>query len=381
MATISRGSLPSNFLDLVSDQGLTLPTPEPQYLWAMMAQAGRLNLAALDAGAATAQQFVSMQGGGNDVDPAADRLARVADIMPDAVTTVDSFGLGRGDTVKFQRPTYSTGGLTEASRQLTTGTTISTTGLDITNEEIAVVLHEFHGPYASAGSAVQPYEIWDFDAKYRANKLSLASQVTQRLVRDYTRWLDRVIRLRFEASPTITLSDPDFTDVTSYVAGAESKFSVEQVLRARQALTDREWAPFSSGRYTMIVPTAFNTQMIEDVDYTQLTKLHGDDRNLVFGYIGSIQDVDIYESTTNREWAAAETVTGTAGGTVPTSVTLPEAVMFGPGAVGFATGAAPECRWADATNYGTVAKCIWYALHGFQTLDVRGVQHLIAQST
>jgi hypothetical protein len=368
-------------LDLVSDQGLTLPTPEPQYLYAQMAMAGRMSLAALDARAPTVQQWVSMQGGGNNVDPEADRLARVADVMPGAVTAVDAFGIGRGDTVKFQRPVYSTGGLTEADRQLTTGTTISTTGLDITNEEIPVVLKEFHGPYDASGSAVAPYEIWDFDAKYRANKLSLASQVTQRLVRDYTKWLDTVIRLRYEASGYTTLSDPDASDVTDYVAGGGQLFSVEQVLRARKTLSDREWAPFPSGRYTCIVPTSFNLHMIEDVDYTQLSKNHDDERNLIFGYIGSIQDVDLYECTTNRTWAAASTATGDAGGTVPTGVTIDEAIMFGPGAVGFATGLAPECRWADATNYGTVAKCIWYALHGFQTLDNRGVQRLMAQTT
>ena len=45
-SSISRGTLPQNFLDSVTP-GLRLPTPEPQYFFAKMAMAGRLNLAAL----------------------------------------------------------------------------------------------------------------------------------------------------------------------------------------------------------------------------------------------------------------------------------------------------------------------------------------------
>jgi len=71
MSVISRGTLPQNFLDSAST-GMRLPTPEPQYFFAKMAMAGRLSLAALDVGAPTAQQFVTMAGGGQPIPPTLD---------------------------------------------------------------------------------------------------------------------------------------------------------------------------------------------------------------------------------------------------------------------------------------------------------------------
>jgi hypothetical protein len=137
----------------------------------------------------------------------------------------------------------------------------------------------------------------------------------------------------------------------------------------------------------LLVPTVFNTQMVSDIEYRELSKVHTDGRNQLFGYIGSVQDVDIFECSTLHSYAATETVPGTGGGTVGTGVTLQEAIMLGPGAVGFGTAApdpenmmGPVARFADDTNYGTVAKVIWYALHAIGGLDLRGVERLIAQS-
>ena len=377
MASITRGSLPSNFLDSVTNGGLSLPTPEPQYLFAKWAMAGRLQTAALNAGADTVQQFVSVSGGGAPMSPEMDEMVRAADTYPGVVNAVEQFGLGKGDTIKFQRVVYNsaTSGFTEASRELKTSASISTTGQNIQAEEVPVTLKEYHGPINSAGSAVAPYEIWNFDAKYRANKIQLADQVTRHMVRDYTKWLDTTIRDRIQASSNITYAD-DVSDVTAMTAGAGHILSLETILKARKALSDREWAPFPNGRYVCLVPTAFNTDMVSDVDYQELSKFHADGRNQLFRYISSVQDVDFFECTTLPTTAAGSTL---AGATVPTGVSAVESFLLGPGVVGFGTGLAPECHWADDTNYGTVAKCIWYAIHAFQTLDTRGVQRIVSQ--
>jgi hypothetical protein len=386
---IGRGSLPANYEDFLNSTtaNLTLPTPQPQYLFAHFAMAGRLSLAAMNAGATSVQQYVSMAGGGAPVSPELDRLIRTADSYPGFFQTIDQFGLGRGDTIKFQRPVFSAGGLDKASRKLNTNQTISTTGRTIQSEEVPIILEEYHGPYAADGSTPQPFAIWGFDAKFRANKLSLVGVTTQQLVQDYTVWLDTVMRDELRAASTITLSDAAFADVTSYTAGGGSTFSLDQILRARKALTDREWRPFPNGRYVLLVPSVFNTQMITDIEYRELSKVHTDGRNQLFGYIGSVQDIDIFECTTLKSYAAASTVPGTGGGTVPTGVTLQEALLVGPGAVGFGTVApqpegsmGPVARFADDTNYGTVAKVIWYALHAIGGLDLRGVERLVAQS-
>lgn len=386
---IGRGSLPANYEDFLNSTtaNLVLPTPQPQYLFAQFAMAGRLSLAAMNAGAMSVQQYVSMAGGGAPISSDLDRLIRTADAYPGFFQTLDQFGKGRGDTIKFQRPVFSAGGLTKASRKLNTNQTISTTGRTIQTEEVPIILEEYHGPYASDGSAPQPFAIWGFDAKYRANKLSLVSLATLNLAQDYTAWLDAVMRDELRATQYTTLSDSTYADVASYTVGGGSTFSLEQILNARKALTDREWQPFPNGRYVLLVPSVFNTQMLTDVEYRELSKVHTDGRNQLFGYIGSVQDIDIFECTTLKSYVATDVVTGDEGGTVGTGVVLQEALMVGPGAVGFGTVApdpenamGPVARFADDTNYGTVAKVIWYALHAIGGLDLRGVQRLIAQS-
>jgi len=391
MAFVGRGSLPANFQDFGSrvTQNLLLPTPTPQFVFAHWAMAGRLSLQALNAGAMTAQQYVTASGGGADVGIPADmdRLARVADMFPGFAVAVDAFGKDEGDTIKFQRPLYSVGGLSESDREMTGDESISTTGRALQSEEIPVVLKEYLGPYASDGSAPAPFAIKNFDAKYKKALLSIVGLVTNHLHYDYTYWLDTVIRDRLRLSGYTTLANASLTDASSFSAGGGDIFSAEAIIRAKQTLSDRNWKKFPNGSYACFVPTSFNTQMLSDVEYRQLSAQHAE-KNQLYGYIGSIQDVDLFECSTTKQYAAASVVPGDLTGTVATGVTLEEAIMFGPGALGFGTAVSeqegvvgPECRFADDTNYGTVAKCIWYALHAFAMLDTRGVQRILAQST
>lgn len=379
MSSINRSTLPQNFLDSVSS-GIRLPTPEPQYFFAKMAMAQRLSLAALDAGLPTAQQFVSMAGGGAALPPDLAEMARAADAYPGGVFAIDQFGLGMGDTIKFRRDQYNGGGFDEASRTLVTNAAISTTGQAISMEEVPVVLKQFYGPMAAGATAPAPYQIPEFDAKYRAAREQLVSSSTRYLRRDYTKWLDAVIRSKFSATSNITYADPSVvTNVLGFTAGAGHLLSLETIMAARKAISDREWQRFPNGRYMLVVPTKFNTDMLGDIDYRELSCVHEDGRNLLYGYIASVQDIDIFECTTLKTYAAADGAVPGDTNTVPANVTVQESIMFGPGAVGFGTALAPECRWADDTNYGTLAKCIWYALHAFELLDARGVQRILSQ--
>lgn len=377
MGSIGRASLPNNFVDFVDEANtlMRLPTPEPQYLFAQMAMGGVLQTAA-DMANMTAQQMVESMGLGAMANPGLDRLVRVVDTLPMGVKFVDGFGKGKGDTIKLNRDIYTSGTYTEASRVLSTDATISTTGQVIHNEQVAVSLQEFIGPHD--GSSVKPYAIWDFDAEYRANKENLASMVSRHLMRDYVKFVDTAIRDRMRSTSNITYSD-SVANVLSFVAGAGHWISLDTIMRARKALSDREWQPFPSGRYSLFVPTAFNTQMIGDVDYRELSKFHVG-KNPIFGYIGTVQDIDIYECSTVKTYAATDTVPGD-GNAVPAGATVYEALLFGPGAVGWGDALrGPKVRAADDTNFGTVTKLIWYALHAFQTLDSRGVERILFQA-
>jgi hypothetical protein len=376
MPSINRATLPQNFLDSVTS-GMRLPQPEPQYWFARAALAGRLRAAAINAGAATIQQFVSMSGAGDKLPPDLDSLIRAGDGYPDAVLTVDKFGLGQGDVLKLRRPIFEGGGYDLASRRVVPDKATSTTGQSIKAEEVPMVLEEYEGPYNVAAGEVRPYGIRDFDAKYKANRDELASLTTMHLNRDIVKFKDTVIRDLFRATPNITYAN-GVTNVLSMTSGAGNQANLEMILQARKQVSDREWRPFSNGRYTALVPTKFNVDMVGDPDYRALSAQHGGGKNQLFGYIASIQDVDIFEVTTLKQYAPGETVPGD-GNAVPAGVTVQEGLLFGPGCVGFGTGMEPNAFWADDTNYGKEAKVIWRAIEAYQTLDNRGIQRFLFQ--
>jgi hypothetical protein len=256
-------------------------------------------------------------------------------------------------------------------------------------EEVPVTLKQYHGPYASGGSAVQPFEVAQFDALYRTNKIALANEVCHHLSYDYMAWLDSVLMTKFcrasrsgttwtSADTTyLTFSDEAFTAATDYVDGGASRFSCEQLLRARKTLRDRYVNPFPTGRYAALVPTSWNTAMLGDVAYRDLSKAHTDGRNQIFGYITTIEDIDIFECNTLPTYAPAGTY---AGGTVAAGVTINEGILVGPGAVGFGCVLPPEVRFSESTNYQTCAKLIWYAVQAQHVLDDRFIERFCAQT-
>lgn len=382
MGSINRATLPQAFLDSVS-LGMRLPTPEPQYFFARMAMAGRIGTAALAAGARTAAAYVLEGAGGAPVPQELDALSRTADIYPGAVLTIDDFKKNAGDTIKLRRDIFEGGGYSEADREVVQGKPTSTTGQGVKMEEVPVVLKQFEGPWHSASGEIRPYAIQEFDAQYRAKKDDLVSLTQRHLRRDYVKWLDTVVRDRFRASGSIAPTLPGgVSDVTGFTAGAGHIVSLEQIFEARHALSGpgREWQPFAGGRYLLIVPTVFNGQMLGDPDYRELSKNKDQSRNLIFGYITTIQDIDIVECSTLKVYSAGETVPGTNGGVVPAGATVHEALLIGPGGVGVGTAQDPTAYYADDTDFGKSAKVIWRSTQAFETTDNRAVQRLLFQT-
>lgn len=377
MASIGRGTLPANFLDSVTN-GMRLPQPEPRYVFAKMAIAAGLQADAIAANVDSAESFLKMAGNGQVVPQALDELARFVDTYPAGVMFVRGFGRGAGDTIKMRRPLYSGGGYTLADREVKPDVATSTTGQLIKMEEVPIVLKEYEGPYADGGTVPQPFVIREFDAKYRANKDELVSLTKHHLLRDRIKWLDTVIRDLFRGTTNITYAD-DVSNVLSFTAGAGHFVSLETIITARKELSDREWAPFPNGRYVCLVPTAFNVHMVGDADYRSLSAQHGGGKNQLFGYIASIQDVDIFECSTLKQYAAGVTVPGD-GNAVPTSATVEEALLFGPGAVGMGQAMGPTCFDSDDTNFQKESKVIWRSIEAFSGLDMRGVQRILFQS-
>lgn len=378
MGFIGRSTLPQNFIDSVND-GMRLPQPNPQFFFAMMALGAAQRSAAIEAGAGSAEHFAKMMAGGGAMVPNdIERFLRAADAYPGAVMYVNGFGKNAGDTIKMRRSVYSGGGYDEASRRVRPDRATSLVGQSLKMEEVPVVLDQFEGPYSSTDSEVRPYQILEFDAKYRHNRDNLASLTAQQLTFDYVKWLDGVIRDRFRATSNITYAD-GVTNVLSMTLGAGHSINLQTILKARKALSDRERAPFSNGRYMCLMPTVFNTDMVTDAQYARLAAVApSTDKNILFRYLASVQDVDIFECTTLKTYAAGDTVPND-GNAVPAGSTVYEGLIFGPDAVGFGQAEPPTMHDTSDTDYGKNAKVIWRSVEAFQTLDDRGIQRILFQ--
>jgi len=377
---IGRQTLPQNFVESVRS-GMRLPQPQPQFFYGMAALSAMMRTLMIQEGAGTAANFVKMMGYGGDApDTGLDRYIRTAEAYPGMVLAVTGFGQSAGDTIKMRRPVYTKGGLTQAARQVKPQIATSLQGQNITMEEVPVILKQFEGPWNAATSAVGPYQINDFDARYLRNADNLAAEVVNHLAFDYISWLDAVVIELFQASSHITYADNQ-TNIQSFTAGAGHSINLQTLLTARKNLSDRERAPFDNGRYMAVVPTLFNTDMVQDPAYRQLAATAPvTEKNLLFRYLGSVQDLDIFESTTLPTYAAGATVPGDSSGTVPANSKVFEAHVFGPHAVGFGQAEPPTMHTTSDTDYGKNAKVIWRSVEAFQTLDERGIERVLFQS-
>lgn len=382
MSAIWRGSLPANFDSLVAS-GM-LRQPEPQYFFAKLGMAARLKKSAMDAGVSTVQQFVSLAGEGAAVPNELDQLIRIADErLPDAIFFNEDDSRTVGDTIRLQRVVFAGGGYSEASRLVHPGALTSEVGQSITTEEVSIALKQFEGPFNTALGKVSPYEIPIFDAKKLNAQKSLIDTVSLQLNRDYMKWLDAVVKEYFFASGNMTLPS-GVANAAAFTNGGTKHFSLQQIADAKRALRNREWSSFQNGRYACIVPTDFQTQMLQDPIWRELTRNSQNaeaQKNPVYGFIGSYQDVDFYEvsNTSLKTYGPGAVVPGALGGTVAASVNLVEAVLIGPGGVGMVSTGEPKPYFSDSTNFGKRGAVIWRAEHGFQTLDDRAIQRITVQ--
>lgn len=376
---VSLQSLPQEFVENVR-AGMRLPQPQPQFFFAMAALTAAMRTAAVAAGEDSATNFVRLMAGPGAAVPAnLDMFARTADAYPGMVQYVSGFGLGEGDTIKMRRPVYTGGGYDLASRRVNPTVPTSLVGQAITMEEVPVILDQYEGPWDPNNNRVGPYQITNFDARYRRSADNLAQEVSNHLSYDYIKWLDTVIRDLFRATPNITYSDA-VANVLSFTAGAGHFTNLQLVLQARKALSDRERKPFPNGKYMAIVPTAWNTQMVEDPAYRQLAAgPNSTEKNILFRYLSTVEDVDIFESTTAKTYNAGDTVPND-GNAVPAGATVYEGLLISPEAVGFGDAEGPTMHTTSDTDYDKNAKVIWRSVEAFQTLDNRGVQRFLFQA-
>lgn len=358
--TISRATLPSEFFDRTS--AFMLKQPEPQYLYAQIVFAAnaQAELRRAEALGISPERAIAAMGA---TVPMLQEMQRIiAAPQAEAIFVTDELAPGKvGHTIRMNRPVFSGGGYTETARTIASSQSISTTPIDVTAEQVSITIRRVAGPYASSGSAVQPYAVDRFDSEHAMH--SIAGVVGLQLSRDRMKYVDSVFGRLFDAgASTLYPQDPNnalASDAAAFVVQGDRPFDYDTVARVEQKLLDLSIPAFANGRYMMILSAKQARDLRSDPQFGRLSVLMPD-KNPLNGYVATIGGVDLYQSTTNP--SDSSTVAG---------VTIYHACAFGPGAVGYAN--AGPCRVASSTddNYGETAKVVWLAYEGLSLLDNR----------
>jgi N4-gp56 family major capsid protein len=363
MAIVNRASLPEEFFDITSAQ--VLVQPEPQFLYARLAK--------MSIGAAMALSMAGGLGlpgrqipdaGAQYTQPGADRLilANPEPMMAQAVMTVAELGQQVGHTVRLNRPKFGSGGFTAASREVSSGTAISTTAIDLSSEQTSVTLKRYGGPFDPVAGAVAPFALDRFDASRSVH--SIAQVVGTHMQRDFDKWLDAVIVALYNLGATTLWPQGYSADNGSSVAG-DMPMDIDLIFRGIETLKIGNIPVFPNGKYRAVLSPTQARQIKSDPQAAQYIR-YDSGANPVLGssYLGSVAGCDIFEATTLS--ATANT----------NSVNVTTAHMFGPGAVGQGWGQLPMVRPSTDDNYGETAKLVWLAYAGFAMLDNRMVVQL-----
>ena len=362
MGIIARANLPSEFFDRTS--AFMLKQPEPQYLYAQMVFAAnaQAELRRAEALGISPERAIAAMGA---TVPMLQEMQRIiAAPQAEAIFVTDELAPGKvGHTIRMNRPVFSGGGYTESARTIASSQSISTTPIDVTAEQVSITIRRVAGPYASSGSAVQPYAVDRFDSEHAMH--SIAGIVGLQLSRDRMKYVDTVFGALFDDGANVLYpQDPNnalSTDSSAFVVQGDRPFDFDTVARTEEKLISLSIPAFANGRYMMIVSAKQARDLRSDPQFGRLAVFMAD-KNPLNGYVATIGGVDVYQSTTNP--IDTTTVSG---------ISIYHASAFGPGAVGYAN--AGPCRVASSTddNYGETAKVVWLAYEGSTLLDNRFV--------
>lgn len=352
MPVITRASLPEEFFDITSAQ--LLVAPDQQYVHALLAKSAMA--CELNVDAALGLPGRSFSGNGADY-AAADqgRLMLSDPIMSEAITAVAELGTAPGHTIRMNRPKFTDSLYTLASREVAAGSTISTTPIDISSEQVAITIKRLAGPHS--GSAVAPYAVDRFDAQKSIHKLS--AMVGMQLKRDHDKTLNQVLVSLYDAAFT-TLYPTGFAADNDFAEAGDGPMDWDLITRSCTALDVLNVPTFANGKRVMILHPQQAAQVQNDASFAKYAKYHADVNPLIKGsYLASLPRLEVFISNG---------VTSTANSS---SVPVYRAQMFGPGMVGMGVGEMPRVAYSADDNYGEQAKVIWLMYAGFATLDSR----------
>ncbi len=354
MSDITRVSLPENFYDTTSS--MLLAQPEPQYLYAQMFMAA--------AGASLPSAGGSLGVSGREVGGVGaayasaerDRLMLSNPLMSGVfAATVDMKGLP-GNVVRFNRPSFANTTYTQASREVLTNSTISTTTINAGSEQTSLVLKRFAGPYDSANSRVAPFGLDKFHLETGVH--SLTSFVGTHLSRDFHKFIDAVNVVLLDQASTVVRPAGMSADNDATSAGM-FPMDYDTVIRAEESADAANLPTFPDGSRLLVLTEKQCAQLKLDSDYVELSRNHPDYNALFPQYVSSIGKLHIFKSTTlNKDNNSS-------------SVAIHKGHLICPGALLGGMGSPPRIASSTDDNYAEAAKVIWIAYLAFGVADSR----------
>lgn len=358
---ISRAGLPEEFMDVVS--AAVLRQPEPQYLHASLfkqALSGAFNIENMGSMGLPIGNRAIPSGGAPYTDAVSDRLMLA---MPDpvysaAIKVVPEMSDRVGHTVRINRPRFGDSVYTLASREVASGSQISTTAIDLSSEQVTLTLKRYVGP--SNGTNPAPYAVDKLDATRSVH--SMAGLVGKHMQRDLDKFLDKVM-VTLLGSGTTTLWPGSVTSDNTPTAVGDMPGDLDVLFRAEETLRLANIAPFSNGRYMAIITPTFARQLKQDPMFQRLSRYFPQTNPIYQSYLATCGALDIFLSNTLSSANNSN------------SVPVYTNQVFGPEMVGAGVSRLPTVVPNTQDNYGEQALLVWIMYAAFGVLDARfGVQ-------
>lgn len=368
--TISRLSLPQDFEDRISKRMLTAPVPA--FFWAKLFKLAGVQFAL--EGVSAAEMGLTPERSPQNQGAPPRELASLQLMLEDpsgqssVILVSDELSVqGQGHTIRFNRPVYSGGGYTIASRRRNASTSLSTTPIDFSAEQVYLTLDRLNGPFASGGTVPQPYAIDKLDAKRSVH--DLARLAASNLEYDRQALLDGIGNSLAEGITESTVASAvnyvlpgrgRKTADTQLLAPGDAEFDLETLRRAERTLINRSVPRLPNGKYMAVITPMQADQLMLDQDYKDLAKFFPEKNPLHNDFVGDIGSVVIYRSATLTVDTA--TVSGNS---------IQHGIMLGMEAMGYGIGEPLEVITSTDDNYGQQAKFMWQSMEAFGVFDNR----------
>jgi N4-gp56 family major capsid protein len=362
MPNIDRASLPEEFFDVTSP--LLLVQPEPQYFHAQLFKMAMSVAFALPFGGPLGLPVPGRQiqdGGAAYTSALYDRLM----LMPPdpsyagAVQMVGEIGKRPGHTVRLNRPRFGSGGFTLANREIPSGSTISTTAIDLASEQVSMTLKRYGGPYDAVNGNVAPFAVDRFDASVSLH--SISQIVGKHLQRDIDKWIDQVL-VALGNLASVTLWPQSFTSDNSSSTVGDMPGDVDTIFRVEETMKNASIPRFPNGKYMGVITPTYSRQLKGDPQFATYAKDNpyaGNTNPLFANFIARVGGIDLFESTSLISTANTN------------SIQVYSSQFFGPSTWGAGIGDLPRVAWNTQDNYGETALMIWLLYMALGLLDSR----------